>query len=148
MNITSEQKSKCLDILSKITHAKSPADYEVQVDNLSSFDSVYKYFQSNWGKIKEEWVSCFKNKDFNIGETTNNRLESFNSKIKDVCSSYGSIKQFFSDLFSLLGALRNERRHCQIMALVRKPIRFESQPEELQQWVSFVTPYAFEHILN
>ena len=38
----------------------------------------------NWGCIKEEWATYYKDQTFNIGETTNNRLEStffFNSNI-------------------------------------------------------------------
>lgn len=40
------------------------------------------YLSRNWLHIKHEWTRCFKLRRFTLGEVTNNRLESFNGKVK------------------------------------------------------------------
>ena len=59
-------------------------------------------FRRNWLPIKLEWVQCFKSRCFTLGESTNNRLESLNGKIKNVCSQFTSLDAFFADFYSLL----------------------------------------------
>ena len=80
----------------------------------------------NWDPIKEQWVACYKDNVFNLGETTNNRLENMNAKIKSVCSRYASMLQFFTEMFSVLGAFRKDRVYQQIMALSTKPANLKS----------------------
>ena len=108
--ITSGERNRCLEILTKISYSSSPEEYQLNLDLLKStkIDSVVTYFLENWDPIKEQWVTCFKDTAFNLGETTNNHLESMNSKIKSVCLKYGSLLQFFTEFFAVLGALRNE----------------------------------------
>ena len=112
----------------------------------TKIDSVVTYFLENWDPIKEQWVTCFKDTAFNLGETTNNRLESMNSKIKRVCSKYGSLLQFFTEFFAVLGALRNERKHHRLMACARRPTSLISVEDDLQQYGKYITTYAFKHI--
>ena len=77
---------------------------------------------------------------------TNNRLESANAKIKSVCSRYGTLLQFFTEMFAVLGALRNERTHQQLMGLSRLPIDMDSYEEDLRAYAKILTPYAFKHL--
>ena len=92
-------------------------DHHVQELRDTKLQSVIQYYEQNWEPIKEQFVTCFKNSILTFGETTTNRLESTNAKIKSVCSKYSSLRQFFSEMFIVLGALRNERRHKKLMAL-------------------------------
>ena len=55
---------------------------------LSGLTTVLTYYDDNWHPIREEWVECFKNMAFTLGERTNNRLESINAKVKSVCARY------------------------------------------------------------
>ena len=57
----------------------------------------------------------FPDLNLNLGENTNNRLEFTYNKIKDACSRYSSLMQFFHELISALSILRNERKHSKVM---------------------------------
>ena len=59
----------------------------------------------NWDTIKNQWVSCFKYLNLNLGENNSNRLESTFDKIKDVCSQYSSLMQIFHEFISVLSVL-------------------------------------------
>ena len=148
MGITSGERNRCLEILTKITYSNSSEEYQFNLSLLKSTKntSVVSYFLENWDPIKDQWVPCFKDTALNLGETTNNRLESINSKIKSVCSKYGSLLQFFTEFFAVLGALRNERQHHRLMACARRPNCLLSMDDDLRDYWDFVTPYALKHI--
>ena len=148
LGITSAERIRCLEIISKMAHAKSHHDFQKQLTALLStrLKSVIDYVQCNWISIKDQWVACFKDEAFNLGETTNNRLESTFCKIKSVCSKYSSLLQFFHEFFLVLKSLRNERNHHYLMALSRRPVDYYSCETEIQQYTQLLTPYAFNHV--
>lgn len=100
MGITSAERHRCLEVLTGLAYSKSPEAFDRHLqalDNISS--SVKEYIELNWIPIKDQWVSCFKDNTLNLGERTNNRLETTFSKIKSVCSKYANLVQFFDDFF-------------------------------------------------
>ena len=146
MGITSAERIRCLEILSKMAYSRTPGEYakhHTELDTVSR--SVRIYIDINWVPIKEQWVSCFKDDTLNLGETTNNRLESTFSKIKSVCSKYATILQFTHEFLSVLSVLRNERSHNYVMSIVRKPIK-KITNQDLQKYCEFLTPYAFKYV--
>jgi len=38
--------------------------------------------KENWLNIKEMWVECYRERQLNLGEKTNNRIESLNCHLK------------------------------------------------------------------
>lgn len=145
MGITSGERLRCLEILTQIVYSKSPAEYEqnLQLLKATKIQSVNLYFEENWQPIKEQFVTCYKNAILNFGETTNNRLESTNAKIKSVCSKHSSLLQFFNEMFTVLGALRNERRHRQLMALSCLSTAVTTDKEDMRKYRDLLTPYAY-----
>ena len=97
MVISSAERLRALKILSRMAHSITSTEYDQGLDELKTptMKSVSEYILQNWDPIKEQWVACFKDKTFNLGKTTNNRLESTLSKITSVCSRYASLMQFF-----------------------------------------------------
>ena len=91
-------------------------------------------------------MACFKDKTFNLGETTSNRLEPIFSKIKSVCSRYVSLMQFFSEFFSVLKCLGEQRNYHYLMALSRKNTEVENLHEDLKLFSNCLTPYAFKFV--
>ena len=82
----------------------------------------------------------------NLGETTNNRLESTFSKFKSVCSRYASLLQFCTEFMSVLRCLREERNHHYVMAITRRQTEFEHLCKDLQEYSKTLTPYAFKFV--
>ena len=88
MGITAE-RSQCLEIIQLIAYSKTPEGYSQKLEMLKNtkLDSL-SYFMENWDPIKSQWVFAFKDSHMNLGETTNNCLESTFNKLKSVCSKY------------------------------------------------------------
>lgn len=148
MGITSAERLRALEILLGIAHSKTSTESDQALDELktSKMKSVSEYVLQNWDPIKEQLVACFKDKTFNLGETTNNRLESTFSKIKSVCSRYATLTQFFSEFCCVLKSLREQRNYHYLMAITRKKTEFGSLDKVLQLCCDCLTPYAFKFV--
>ena len=87
----------------------------------------------------------FKGLSFTLGERTNNRLGSINSKVKSVCSRYVSLSKFFDQFFAVLSSLRNERNHSTLMAIVKKRVATPKDSAE-EQYKQILTLYASKFV--
>ena len=145
MAVRSGQRDVLLTIFSAMAHARSETVFDEQCTLLAQMDvpAASTYFERNWLPIKREWVACFKVKSFNLGESTNNRLESFNGKLKSVCSRFASLYAFFQNFHSVLRVLRGERKHVSVIGRVSK-LSVEAQvvTGDDEHYRSPTTPYA------
>ena len=118
MGVRAGQRDALLAVFGSMATAHSDVVYEEQCALLRQMDvpAATEYFQKNWEPIKPQWVSFLKAKQFTVGETTNNRLESFNAKVKSVCSRYASLDTFFKEFLAVLRVLRDERVHASAVA--------------------------------
>ena len=98
----------------------------------------------NWDPIKNQWVFEFKDLHMNLGQITNDRLESTFNKLKSVCSKYASLMQFFLEIFTFLGAIRNDRNHHDLMTLSRKETALPcaAKRDEIE-YLEQLTQYTF-----
>ena len=72
---------------------------------------VYDYFKNNWAEIKNEWVLHYKAQSGSFLNSTNNRLECLNGKLKQVICRNSSLEDFIENFFVILFTLRCERDH-------------------------------------
>ena len=143
LGIRPGERDHSLEIITKLAYSRSEDEYDEHYVTLleSAPKSVINYYNANWHDIKHEWVECFKSACVTLGERTNNRLESINSKVKSVCSKFASLQRFFDHFFAILSVLRNERDHNTLMALVKKPVILDSEQD---QFATLLTPYALQ----
>ena len=102
-----------MDILQKICYAKSEEEFQSLCNQLErdGLVQVTTYFKANWLPIRKEWVLCLKAQSGSFLNTTNNRLESVNGKLKQVISKRSTLEEFVDNFFVLLCALCTERDH-------------------------------------
>lgn len=107
MGISSGQRKHCLELLQKMAHAPSESDYTAlyaQFQN-DAPKEVVTYFNTNWHTIRSEWVLGMKFVGGSFSNSTNNRLESINGKLKQVISRHSSLRDFVHHFFIVLTAL-------------------------------------------
>ena len=145
MGISEESRDLSLRLLQSMAYAQSSDRYEQLLKEFEEAapQSVVEYIHKNWTPIKREWISCYKSWNYNLGETTTNRVESWNAKIKEVCTTYSTLYRFFKDFISLIKTLRNERLHKLVTAQVRVD---PNVPKDLNGYYGICTPHAFELI--
>lgn len=88
MSIRPGERDHVLEIISNLAYSRSESEYDEYYQALiqSGLKTVITYYNSNWHGIRNQWVACYKEVCFTLGERTNNRLENINGKIKSVCS--------------------------------------------------------------
>lgn len=88
------------EILIKLIYSSSEAKYMQEYDKLCSTapQTVVNYFNDNWHEIRELWCE-FGMVNFNLGNLTNNRLESINQKLKQIIKKNSSLMDFLTNFF-------------------------------------------------
>lgn len=68
MGVTSAERMRVLEILSSAAHSKTTNEYERCLEDLKNIKikSVVDYVIANWHPIKEQWVTCYKDKVLNL----------------------------------------------------------------------------------
>ena len=84
--------------------------------------TVVKYFKDNWEDIKEQWVQVYQQKSGNLLNETNNRLESFNQKLKAVITKYTGLVDCFIHLKIWLKSRRDEQDRRAVNSIIKSPV--------------------------
>lgn len=145
-DITLEQKTAILNILRAMVYTDSEMKYFHLYQRLKGMkcDKVDEYFDANWHNIRNQWVACYVNQYHNFENRTNNRLESFNQKIKSIVAKYSPLSRFFCDLITCTSAFNIERDHQAADDILRRPL--SSIPEKYagKLYSLLLTSYAYE----
>ena len=146
MQIKQDQRQVVLNILNKMAYSKNVEEYNKWYDSLreTNLPAVMRYFEANWHNIRREWVEGFKRQSCNLMNSTNNRVESLNQKLKSVITRYSGIVSFFRDLKITLAVLARERDNRAINVFMKVSTMPRSDDE--QGYSDGVTPYALSHI--
>ena len=148
MGISPGQKLLSLEILQKLAYSKNEEEYDTLYEQLveDAPPTVVDYFNENWHPIRDEWVMGMKFEVGNFLNTTNNRLESLNAKLKSVITRYSSLEEFLDKFYVILNALRTERDHTAAFMMQKRrvvPYRKDS-PEN--KYCDFLTTYAADYV--
>lgn len=99
-DISNSDRDKALTILQRLVYSCSSEEYEVAYNDLVDLNlkHVTSYFNENWHCIREEWTLFGLNEHCNYMNTTNNRMESLNNKLKLVGNRNANLQSFFENL--------------------------------------------------
>lgn len=138
------------EVFQKMCYSKNNEEYlklRSEFDKVASY-KVLKYFYKNWDPIKTEWVMCDKFGAGNFLNSTNNRVESFNSKVKTVLDHHCSLEMFVSGFFQVLNCLRNERNHKAVLQYQKVKINNFENDSVQSKYETLLTSYALSFVLE
>ena len=78
----------------------------------ASNEAFKKYFETNWKECRSMWVTFERDKHSHYGNTTNNRLESHNQKLKDLTTRSSSLSEMFQNLLLYSHTAAAEYSQC------------------------------------
>lgn len=109
--IYENQRETVLEIIQKMIHSKSLQEYNALYEDLKNtrIESIILYFNSQWHNCVNEWTMFGRNLNNHYLNTTTNRLESLNQKLKLVVNKYSNLVRFFKDLNITVNVLASER---------------------------------------
>ena len=102
LGITSGARVLSLELIQKMAYARSEAEYNSLYAQFQKDvpKEVVEYFNECWHIIKDEWVIGIMSCCGTFLNTTNNRLESINAKLKQVISRNSSLEDFIHHFLS------------------------------------------------
>ena len=111
--VEKSNRDECRRIIQLLVHANSEVQYKDLKQELfdEANDEFKVYFQRNWEVCKSMWVTFKRDQHLHFANTTNNRLESHNQKLKDVTSRSSSLSDMFQNV--LLYARTCAAEYCQ-----------------------------------
>ena len=144
MKINIAQRNSCLEFIQQMTYSRCEADYNATYSEFcaSAPQPVKDYFNKNWHPIREEWVMAFKSSVPNFQNSTNNRLESLNGKLKSVINLYSSMEEFIKHFFIILNCLRDVRSDAVAYSYQKEPVLPFAANFPESAYLNLLTPYS------
>lgn len=141
----------CLDIVQQMAYAPSEDKYDelyTQFRN-SAPAAVCDYFDENWHPIRHQWTLGMKYTSGNFLNSTNNRLESLNAKLKSVIPRYSSLEEFVDKFFLVTRVLHSERDHKASITAQKVPVVYHGSLDPGSvKYMKYLTPYAYKYVAN
>ena len=144
IDITKQQRDQYLLYLQKLIYSSSEEHYQIIYTDFCKIapSNVLDYFNSNWHHIRNEWVKGFMTASF--GNATNNRIESFNQKLKSFVEKYSYMTPFMNGFFPFIQVLQNERDSKVVNRFAKHPTFYMDAVQ--QAYYDYLTPFAYKHV--
>ena len=144
MGITAGQRTLCLNLVQKMAYASTETQYDLLHDQFQQDapKEVVHYFNDSWQPIRSEWVMGLKSSCGNFLNSTNDRLECINGKLKQVISRHSSLEDFVDKFFVILTALRTERDHRAALMFQKVKVHTFATDSPEGEYSKLLTSYA------
>ncbi|XP_047145569.2 uncharacterized protein LOC124818598 [Hydra vulgaris] len=150
LGITSGERTSSLELIQKLAYATSEEVYDelYRLFISSSPTAVVDYFNKNWHNIRVDWVLGLNFACGNFMNSTNNRLENFNGKLKEVIDCNSSLENFLDKFYVVLASMRNERDHKTIFQMQKVLVDMFDPNSAEAAYKKVLTLYAAQHVLK
>ena len=100
LEVAKENRDMARETIRMIVNADSEESYTALKNDLfDKTNTTFKeYFIKNWDVCKEKWVTFLRDNHLHFANTTNNRLECHNHKLKDVVSRSMLLSEMFEKM--------------------------------------------------
>ena len=111
--IEKSMRDKARETIKCLVYAKDESEYDQLKEELFEATNAKfkKYFLANWESYQEMWVTFKRDKYVHFGNTTNNRLESNNQKLKDVTTRTSTLSEMFQNVLLFARTCESEYKH-------------------------------------
>ena len=148
--VDSGTKDKINSAFRRLVFAKTELSFKKAHAKLAAVapDSFMNYYNKNWGQNKKSWAYYLTITTVNMGNTTNNRSESHNQKIKDVLNRKLSLADCVKSIMLYHRTNNFEVCHREFNQLFKTPYRLGDNDEVCDAVVKSVTSYAAGIIIH
>lgn len=96
-DVEKNERDHVRDFLRELVYSKSQDEYDDTKREVYSEtnEQFRKYFESSWDGCQHMWVTFKRDFNVHLGNTTNNRLESHNQKLKDLTHRSSSLTEIY-----------------------------------------------------
>ncbi|KAL3889975.1 hypothetical protein ACJMK2_002287 [Sinanodonta woodiana] len=148
--VTQEVQGTITQLVRQMVYAKSKTAYDNSFGQLHNVapQQFVDYYHKNWLESAPMWCAYQTNMHINLGNTTNNRMESMNQKIKDVLHMNLSVPEAVQGLLLVCRASNYAVRHRSFVQQMTVPYRLNDDDEVVDIVVKQLTPYAANIVVH
>lgn len=148
-DINKEERDIALGFVNRLAKAKSEQNYDTIYAEFCKTvpDSVLEYFNHNWHPIRTEWT-LYNMNNGNLGNTTNNRLESLNGKLKLFIDKNNTLVGFINDFFKLIVHRDHQSAHKRAQEFLRKEVRSVPYTNDESMYKELLKNHAFTRVMT
>ena len=113
LDVPKENRDEAREVIRQLVYSSNEDDYAKLKQELfdTTNDAFKHYFIKSWDTCKEKWVTFLRDEHVHFANTTNNRLECHNHKLKDVTSRSMSIFEMFQKVLLFSRSNASEYYH-------------------------------------
>lgn len=113
-DVDKSERDKVRDLIHQLVYSKNADDYEdIKQEIYSKTNAQFQqYFEANWDGCQEMWVTYKRDHHVHLGNTTNNRLESHNQKLKDLTYRSSNMTEMFQNVLRFSEISASEYSHA------------------------------------
>lgn len=150
MKINAKEKELSLQYLNSLVESKSEGEYNKIYGKFvqAAPAEVVQYFDEYWHLSRSEWTA-YSMVNGNLGNLTNNRLESLNRQIKKDMRLHNTLVEFIRSFFDNFLKLRSrEFQTRRILEMQKKNVKQFPQHSDEVKFETAMTKYGFNLILK
>ena len=100
LDVPKDKREPLRTLLRAIVYSANEVDYTATKKKIfdASSEEFQEYFNKNWEDCQSMWVSYKRNSYLHLANTTNNRLESHNQKLKDLTQRSSTLCEMFQNV--------------------------------------------------
>ena len=125
----------------------SYCDEKAEFERVANAD-MCSYFHNNWDNCREMWVRYLCDQHMNLGNNTNNRVESHNSKIKAVLRNSDDLHVALRGLTMLHAVMRSEQTHECFLATATQTYSYACKSDLVEECQKLLTSYAAQLVIS
>ena len=135
---------KLTTTVSQMVFAKSDNMFKKARESFkeNSPDSLMEYYEKKWSDSMQMWCAYHTNSYINLGNSTNNRLESLTQKVKFVLDRYMSVAEVIRNLMLIDRTHLYLVTHTLFMQKLTVPYQLNNDDPSIDAMVKTFTPYA------
>ena len=149
-DVNKGDRDECRQLIRSLVFSSSQSEYERWKQEL--FDSTNEDFReafvNNWDSCKSMWVTFERDEAIHFANTTNNRLDSHNQKLKDVTSRSSSLSEMFQNVLLYVRTAESETSHTSFTEEFTSRSTVDSDIPGVSEIQSVCTKYAADMIVN
>ncbi|XP_061196045.1 uncharacterized protein LOC133204337 [Saccostrea echinata] len=146
LTIPQETKVDLKKSFQALVFSKSKSAFDRSLGHLAATapENFMAYYNKNWGKQHQiqHWAYYKTIKQINLGNTTNNRIESHNQKIKDVLKRNMTLPEAVKNIILLHTGRVHEMAHREFNHTFKTAYRLGDDDVVKDDIVKQITPYA------
>ena len=107
------KRDEVRELIRQLVYSKDADDYyDTKQEMYSKTNEQFRLcFETNWDGCQEMWVTYKRDHHVHLGNTTNNRLESHNQKLKDLSQRSSNLTEMFQNVLRFSNTSASEYSH-------------------------------------